>query len=382
MMSSPSLSLMDEQDGGGTRKRPAAAASGNVDEENDDHDDTDGAGSNNNKEWREKITLEGEAPQKKFYRQRAHANPLSHNDSFQYPVSPAHVNWRDYFEITSDADADADAADTSNTAAALAPTVLDIGCGFGGLTMRLCQLLPNERILGLEIRTKVTEYVRLRILHARQQQQPQRRQPILQQRDDHGPEKDEGDDDLYEKAGPDQDQDKSAAPFAFNAAVLRTNSMKYFPNYFCRASLHKIFICFPDPHFKRKNHPRRIVSKRLLDEYAYGLKISGRLYLITDVYELHLWHVHHADAHPLFRRLLVSSNTTTTATTGAAADAAATTLTNLIHEDDDPCIAAMRTVTEEGQKVERNQGDKYYAVYERIDEDKKFTSARDFFNQD
>jgi tRNA (guanine-N7-)-methyltransferase len=386
MMSSPSLSLMDEQDGGGTRKRPAAAAaSGNVDENNDDHDDTDGAGSNNNQEWREKITLEGEAPQKKFYRQRAHANPLSHNDSFQYPVSPAHVNWRDYFEITS---ADADATVSSNTVA-LAPTVLDIGCGFGGLTMRLCQLLPNERILGLEIRTKVTEYVRLRILHARQQQQQQQQQrPPIVQREDDGPEKDAGDEKLDEtEERPDKDKDKPAAPpFAFNAAVLRTNSMKYFPNYFCRGSLHKIFICFPDPHFKRKNHPRRIVSKRLLDEYAYGLQINGRLYLITDVHELHLWHVHHTDAHPLFRRLLVSSNTTTTkTTTDSAADAAVTTLvttTNLIHEDDDPCIAAMRTVTEEGQKVERNQGDKYYAVYERIDEDKKFTSARDFFNQD
>lgn len=407
-MSLPLLSLMNEQDSG-TRKRPAAADEDGGNDDNDDNDGTVGSKSNNNnqKEWREKITLEGEAPQKKFYRQRAHANPLSHNDSFQYPIAPAHVNWRDYFELTSaDADTDADAAVSSNTAA-VAPTVLDIGCGFGGLTMRLCQLLPHERILGLEIRTKVTEYVRLRILHARQQQQ--------QQRDDDGLEKDVGGDeklDETEENRPDQDQ-PAAVPFAFNAAVLRTNSMKYFGNYFSRASLNKIFICFPDPHFKRKNHPRRIVSKRLLDEYAYGLKITGRLYLITDVHELHLWHVHHADAHPLFRRLLVSSNTTTTTTDETTAavvaqlqpgqqqklstDAAAatmtmtttlplTTMTNLIREDDDPCIAAMRTVTEEGQKVERNKGDKYYAVYERIDHDNNnnnnFTSARDFFDQD
>lgn len=34
---------------------------------------------------------EGEAkmPQKRFFRMRAHCNPLSHNDGFNYPVSPA-----------------------------------------------------------------------------------------------------------------------------------------------------------------------------------------------------------------------------------------------------------------------------------------------------
>jgi tRNA (guanine-N7-)-methyltransferase len=175
--------------------------------------------------------------------------------------------------------------------------------------------------------------------------------------------------------------------------------MKYFPNYFTRGSLHKIFICFPDPHFKRKNHPRRIVSNRLLSEYAYGLQLSGRLYLITDVLELHQWHVFHCDAHPLFRRLFVSSNTTTTEekilidndvddkdmdTTPTRNKNTNTTTTNVIKEEDDPCIEAMRTVTEEGQKVARNQGDKYYAVYERIadhddgNNNTKMTSARLF----
>lgn len=42
-------------------------------------------------------------------------------------------------------------------------TVLDIGCGFGGLTMALAELLPEELILAMEIRAKVCEFVRLRI---------------------------------------------------------------------------------------------------------------------------------------------------------------------------------------------------------------------------
>ena len=33
----------------------------------------------------------------------------------------------------------------------------------------------------------------------------------------------------------------------------------------------------------------------------------------------------------------------------------------------DPCVEAMKNETEEGKKVARNKGSKYYAVYERID---------------
>lgn len=46
-----------------------------------------------------------------------------------------------------------------------------------------------------------------------------------------------------------------------NGAVLRTNAMKYLPNFFHKGQLEKIFFCFPDPHFKAKNHRRRIISE-------------------------------------------------------------------------------------------------------------------------
>ncbi|GAX25064.1 tRNA (guanine-N7-)-methyltransferase [Fistulifera solaris] len=249
------------------------------------------------------ITPEGERPQKKFYRQRAHCNPLSHNDSFAYPIRPDLMDWTiDHYP---------------GLQGNVAPTVLDIGCGFGGLTMALGKILPPEaRILGMEIRAKVTEYVRLRIVAARKE----------------GP--------LYQ-----------------NCSVLRTNSMKFLPNFFAAASLDKLFFCFPDPHFKRKNHPRRIVSERLLSEYAHVLKPTiGRLYCITDVEELHQWHVAKCDAHPLFRRLTVKE------------------------EANDPCIEAMIHETEEGKKVARQGGKKYHAVYERIpDADAPSVTVQNFF---
>jgi tRNA (guanine-N7-)-methyltransferase len=231
------------------------------------------------------ITQDGERPQKKFYRQRAHCNPLSHNDSFDYPIKPTDIEWTEEHY--------------PGLKKGSVPTVLDIGCGFGGLTMALAPLLPDQAILGMEIRAKVTEYVRLRIVAARTEDKGQFQ----------------------------------------NASVLRTNSMKFLPNFFGRASLAKLFFCFPDPHFKRKNHPRRIISERLLTEYAHVLKpTEGRLYCITDVLELHEWHVEKCDAHPLFHRL--SEDET----------------------EADPCVEAMQVETEEGKKVARAGGEKHYAV--------------------
>ena len=73
------------------------------------------------------------------------------------------------------------------------------------------------------------------------------------------------------------------------------------------------------------------------------LKPGAKLYCITDVLELHKWHMRECNAHPMFRKL-----------SDEAIDA-------------DPCVEAMKTQTEEGIKVERNGGEKYYAVFERID---------------
>jgi len=96
---------------------------------------------------------ENKMPKKKFFRTRAHCNPLSHNDGFAYPVSARDIDWSQYFPN-------------------IAPENrmvrhLDIGMGFGGLTVSLAQLFPEKLVFGVEIRAKVCEYVRLRILALR-----------------------------------------------------------------------------------------------------------------------------------------------------------------------------------------------------------------------
>ena len=139
-------------------------------------------------------------------------------------------------------------------------TIADIGCGFGGLLVALSPLLPDELILGLEIRTQVTQYVEDRISALRSQ-----------------------------RATSSSTSSSSSPGLYQNIACLRANSMKFLPNFFARGQLSHIFLCFPDPHFKARKHKARIVSSTLCAEYAYVLKPGGWVYTITDVEELGEW---------------------------------------------------------------------------------------------
>src|SRR5256714_13496389 len=78
-----------------------------------------------------------------------------------------------------------------------------------------------------------------------------------------------------------------------NISALRTNTMKFLPNYFTRGQLTHLFLCFPDPHFKARKHKARIVSAQLNAEYAFVVRPGGCVYTITDVEEVHGWIVGH-----------------------------------------------------------------------------------------
>ncbi|KAJ9181105.1 hypothetical protein P3X46_009271 [Hevea brasiliensis] len=231
-------------------------------------------------------------PRKRFYRARAHSNPLS-DSHFPVPISPCHVDYSFHYpQLVSSDQVD------SNKKIQFA----DVGCGFGGLLISLSTLFPETLMIGMELRDKVTEYVKERISALR-------------------------------ATNPGQYQ---------NISVVRTNSMKYLPNYFGKGQLSKMFFLFPDPHFKEKNHRRRVISPHLLDEYAYVLEIGGIIYTITDVEELGEWMNSCLASHPLFEALTV------------------------VELGADPVIKLLSTATEEGQKVARNGGQTFQAVYRRI----------------
>ncbi|KAL9598212.1 MAG: hypothetical protein Q9219_004632 [cf. Caloplaca sp. 3 TL-2023] len=185
-------------------------------------------------------------------------------------------------------------------------TVADIGCGFGGLLVALAPKLPDDLLIGMELRMQVANFVQDKIKALRSQ----------------NPESG-----LYR-----------------NVACLRANAMKFLPNFFRKAQLTKIFLCFPDPHFKARKHKARIVSPSLNSEYAFVMAPGSILYTITDVEDLNKWMVQHFEEHASFERVSKQD------------------------EDEDDCVKTMMVETEEGKKVERNKGDKFVACFRRLED--------------
>lgn len=89
-----------------------------------------------------------------MYRARAHSNPL--NDSlFDVPTRPEDVDWSQHYPAYFP-DPSANPAASFPAAAGPPPAVrfADIGCGFGGLLVKLSTLYPETLILGMELRDK------------------------------------------------------------------------------------------------------------------------------------------------------------------------------------------------------------------------------------
>ena len=118
--------------------------------------------------------------------------------------------------------------------------------------------------------------------------------------------------------------------------------MKYLPNYFKKGQLVKIFFLFPDPHFKKQKHKWRIINSSLLAEYAYILRVGGRVYFVTDVEELFHWMVEHFEDYPLFEPLTKQEI------------------------EEDIIVDKLFDCTEEGKKVSRMNGKKFLSVFKRI----------------
>ncbi|CAC5370299.1 trmB [Mytilus coruscus] len=127
-----------------------------------------------------------------------------------------------------------------------------------------------------------------------------------------------------------------------NITCIRTNAMKFLPNFFRKGQLKKMFFLFPDPHFKNNKHKWRIISQTLSAEYAYVIAVGGIVYTITDVKDLHDWMVSHFDEFPLFEKIPDTEL------------------------ESDQVVEKLYISTEEGQKVTRNKGETFLAVYRRI----------------
>lgn len=226
-------------------------------------------------------------PKKRDYRQRAHCNPLS-DRNIPYPLNPDVVDWTEFYPVLQK---------NPESIPEHCPTILDIGCGYGGMTFALSPMFPQNLILALEIRSTVATYVERKI-------------------------------DAHHAQGLTQ-----------NIAVQWANTMRTLMRYIRAHTIEKIFVLFPDPHFKKKKLKWRIISQQLLDEYAYIMKGGARFYLVTDVRHYFEYAVPILENHPLFERVQ--------------------------DLDSDPCVNVAKTATEESNKVTENGGQKFCAVFQR-----------------
>lgn len=179
--------------------------------------------------------------------------------------------------------------------------IVDVGCAYGGFLTSIATLLPTTYMLGMEIRLRVAEYTQNRIKKLREEN-----------------------------------------PGKYNNIwAIRANAMKHITNYFHKGQLSKIFFMYPDPHFKKKNHRRRIITTQLLAYYAYILKEGGMIYTITDVKELGDWMNKHLSEHPLFER--VSDE----------------------ELKKDPLIPYVRNASEDGQRTDQQKKSKHMHVFRK-----------------
>lgn len=220
-------------------------------------------------------------------RVRAHTNPYTPPQR-PPPASPDSVEWSTVF-------ADWQGGNSS-------VEIADIGCGFGGLIHALGPLFPDKYIVGMEIRESAVEYVRTKLADWRKTEKG------------------------LDRVG-----------------VLAVNCMKHLPNYFRKGQLQRMYFLYADPHFKKSNWDRRIISINLLDVYAYFIAVGGTIYTVTDVEDLHKWEADALDRHPLFRRATAEE----------------------IQQD--PTIPIMLDCTNDAQKAKREGRGQWYTVHKRID---------------
>lgn len=75
-------------------------------------------------------------PQKRYYRQRAHSNPIADHFFDDYPITPDDVDWSSFYPLY------------MNNENGSKVEFLDIGCGYGGLLIELSSLYPESLMLG------------------------------------------------------------------------------------------------------------------------------------------------------------------------------------------------------------------------------------------
>ena len=133
----------------------------------------------------------------------------------------------------------------------IAPVKLDVGCGKGKLLLDTAEQNPEINILGIEVRRHAVDWLTDIILGEN----------------------------------------------ITNCAVIWysvVNGLAFIES----SSIEEIYYLFPDPWQKLKHHKRRAFNDFVLDEFIRTLKPDGRLYLASDVEEVHDYHLKLVNSKP------------------------------------------------------------------------------------
>lgn len=123
------------------------------------------------------------------------------------------------------------------------PEVLDIGCGRGALLMSWAELNPEMNIYGIEVRKPLVEWINLVT-------------------------------DVYHL-----DNCRALWYSVVNGLGFIEDS-----------TISRVFYLFPDPWPKKKHLKRRAFNEYFVEEMSRVLKAGGKLYLASDIEEVHDYH--------------------------------------------------------------------------------------------
>lgn len=87
-------------------------------------------------------------PQKRYFRQRAHSNPIA-DHILDYPIKPDDVDWSTLYPFyfnRKDGESNEESKQEEKQV-----DFIDIGCGYGGLLLKLSELYPDNLSLGESI---------------------------------------------------------------------------------------------------------------------------------------------------------------------------------------------------------------------------------------
>lgn len=123
------------------------------------------------------------------------------------------------------------------------PLILDVGCGYGRFLLAFVNNMPGYNALGLEIR-----------------------EPVV---------------DRANRWAENLELQRKVRFVLANATVSVEHMLRSFPG-----PLSLVTIQFPDPHFKRRHHKRRVVQPQLVSAIKALVPQGGKVFLQTDVLEV------------------------------------------------------------------------------------------------